>query len=540
MSDDNEIVVSTTEKDEKLKLPSVFRNYISLIGAALAITSLVSIILLFLLELTSSTEKPYLGILIYIMLPGVMLFGMAVILLGGLFERWKRRKMSPEEILAYPILDLNGPRRRRIFFVFLTATIIFIFISAFGSFRAYEFTESVTFCGQTCHTVMNPEFTAYNASPHARIRCVECHVGSGAESYVRAKMGGVRQLYKVITDSYDKPIKTPVHNMRAASETCAKCHWSEKFHGDVIKVFNHYGYDEKSTLNQTRLLIKVGGGNPETGPVSGIHWHMNLGNDITFVSTDERRQDIAYIRMKDMNGNVVEYFDRESKVTQAEIDKAEKRRMDCIDCHNRPTHVYLSPNQAIDKSLEAGRLDLSLPFIKSKTVEVLSGTYETNEQAVAAIANGIDDFYKTSYPDIYSAKKSSVDFAVTETQRIYQTYFFPEMKTDWRAHPNNIGHLTVQGCFRCHDGQHFSKEGKAIRNDCNICHTTIDQTYGGKTVTSPDGNFNHPQNLGDKGSWQCSSCHQGNKAFQHPLNLGDITRFQCAECHKDSKLLMPK
>ncbi|MCD9184922.1 MAG: NapC/NirT family cytochrome c [Pyrinomonadaceae bacterium] len=535
MSDKEEIVVSREETGEKPKMPSVFRNYISLVGAALAVTSLVSIVLLFLLELTSDDEKPYLGILIYIMLPGVMLFGIAIILLGGIWERRKRRKMSPEEILAYPILDLNGPRRRRIFFVFLTATVIFIFMSAFGSFRAYEFSESVTFCGQTCHTVMNPEFTAYNVSPHARVRCVECHVGSGAESYVRAKMGGVRQLYRVITDSYDRPIKTPVHNMRAASETCGKCHWTEKFHGDQIKVFNHYGYDEKNTLNQTRLLIKVGGGNPETGPVAGIHWHMNLGNEITFVSSDERRQDIAYIRMKDMNGKVVEYYDRETKMPQGEIEKAAQRKMDCIDCHNRPTHVYLSPNEAVDKSLEAGRLDLSLPFIKSKAVEVLSGNYATNAEAVAAIAKGIDEYYKTAYPDVYAAKKASVDFAVTETQRIYQTYFFPEMKTDWRAHPNNIGHLTVQGCFRCHDGQHFSKDGQVIRNECNVCHTTLDQTFGGKTITSTDGNFSHPLNLGDKGAWQCASCHKGNQAFKHPLNLGDISRFQCSECHKETK-----
>lgn len=535
MSDEKETVVSSSEADEKPKYPSVFRNYISLVGAALAITSLVSIALLFMLELSSNEEKPYLGILIYIMLPGVMLFGLSIVLLGGLWERIKRRKMSPEEILAYPILDLNGPRRRRIFFVFLTATVIFIFISAFGSFRAFEFTESVTFCGQTCHTVMNPEFTAYNASPHANIRCVECHVGSGAESYVRAKMGGVRQLYKVIMDNYDKPIRTPVHNMRAANETCGKCHWSEKFHGDVLKVFNHYGYDENNTLNQTRMLIKVGGGNPNTGPVSGIHWHMNLGNELTFVSTDERRQDIAYIRMKDANGNVTEYFDRENKLSPEQIAASPSRKMDCIDCHNRPTHIYLSPNQAIDKSLEAGRLDISLPFIKAKTVEVLSGNYDTNDQAVAAIAKGIDDYYKTTYPDIYASKKASVDFAVTETQRIYQTYFFPEMKTDWRAHPNNIGHLTVQGCFRCHDGQHFSKDGKAIRNECNVCHTTIDQTFGGKTTVAQDGNFNHPLSLGDKGSWLCSSCHQGNKAFQHPLNLGDISRFKCSECHKDNK-----
>lgn len=537
MSEETENTETIEEKKE-IKVPSLLHNYISFAGIAIAVASLASIVLLFLIEFTGQSEQPYLGILTYILLPGVLLFGLFVVLVGVLYERRRRRKLTPEQIAAFPVLDFNDPRRRRTFLVFITASFLFLLVSAFGSFRAYEFSESVTFCGQTCHTVMNPEFVAYNAAPHARIRCVECHVGGGAEYYVRAKMGGVRQLYRVLTDSYDRPIKTPVHNMRDANETCGKCHWSEKFHGDKLKVFNHYGYDEKNSLNQTRMLIKVGGGNPNTGAVSGIHWHMNLENEITFVSSDERRQQIAYIKLKDMNGKTTEYFAKDSTLTAADIEKSPKRKMDCIDCHNRPTHIYLSPNEAVDKSLEASRLDVSLPFIKMKSVEVLSQDYATNDEAVNAIAANLDAYYKTTYPNVYTAKKNSVDAAVAEVQRIYQTYFFPEMKTDWRAHPNNIGHLTVQGCFRCHDGQHFSKEGQVIRNDCAICHTTVDQTFGGKTVAPASGTFQHPKNLGDKGAWQCAACHKGNQAFQHPLNLGDISQFQCAECHKGQSFKM--
>lgn len=523
---------TSEEATKAAKFPSLYHNYISLAGIVVAVASLVSIVLLFLLELTGSSDQPYLGILIYILLPGVMLFGIFIVLVGMLFERRRRRKLTPEQIAAYPILDLNGPRRRRAFIAFLCCSFIFLFMSAFGSYRAFEYTESVEFCGQLCHTVMKPEFVAYNASPHARIRCVECHVGSGAESYVRAKFGGVRQLYRLATGTYDAPIKTPVHTMRAANETCGKCHWSEKFYGEQLRVFNHYEFDEKSSLNQTRMLVKVGGGNPTLGQAMGIHWHMNLANEITFISSDERRQKIPWVRMKDASGKVVEYTTKDAKFSNEEIEKSAKRKMDCIDCHNRPTHIYLSPNKAVDQSLDANKLDISLPFVKMKSVEVLSQNYTTTDEALSAIATNFDAYYKTTYPEIYASKKSSVDSAIQELQRIYQTYFFPEMKTSWESQINNIGHYNAEGCFRCHDGQHFSNEGKPIRNDCNICHTTLDQTSAGKTTPSVDGAFKHPVNLGDRNTFQCAVCHKGDRSFKHPLNLGDISKFECAECHK--------
>ena len=531
MSEDKEEIVNEAEKEE-IKIPSLLHNYISLIGMSIGVISLSSIILLLLLEFTSSTDQPYLGILIYILLPGVMIFGLFVILVGVIWERRRRRKLSPEEIAAYPILDLNGPRRRRAFLAFIFCSFIFLLMSAFGSYRAFEYSESVEFCGQVCHSVMNPEFVAYNAAPHSQIRCVECHVGGGAENYLRAKFNGVRQLYAVTFKTYSKPIETPVHNMRPANETCGKCHWTEKFHGDQLKVFNHYGYDENNSLNQTRMLIKVGGGNSKTGQAGGIHWHMNLNNEVTFISADDKRQDIKWVRMKDQNGNVVEYSDKDTNFTPEQIEKASKRKMDCIDCHNRPTHIYLSPNQAVDQSIDAKKLDISIPFIKLKSVEVLSKPYTSTNEAVNSIARDFTAYYQTSYPEIYAQKKAIIDSATIELQRIYQTYFFPEMKTDWQSHTNNIGHLNAQGCFRCHDGRMSSKEGKIIRNDCAICHVTLDQTFAGKTFTPPNGKFQHPVNLGDRGEFQCAACHSGNKGFQHPLNLGDISKFQCAECHK--------
>src|SRR5215210_1050189 len=304
MSEETESAETRSEEAQPVvKVPSLFRNYLSFAGAAIVAASLTSIVLLILLEFTSAVENPYLGIFTYIIFPGILIFGLLVILLGMLLERRRRRHISPSDITAYPMLDLNDPRRRRAFLTFLGLSFLFIFMSAFGSYRAYEYTESVAFCGQACHSVMKPEFVAFQASPHARLRCVDCHVGSGAEWYARSKVTGAYQLYSLAFNKYDRPIQTPVHNMRPANDTCAQCHWPEKFYGDQLKVFNHFASDEQNSLRQTRMLIKVGGGSPSTGQASGIHWHMNLANEITYISTDTQRQIIPWIRVKDSEGN---------------------------------------------------------------------------------------------------------------------------------------------------------------------------------------------------------------------------------------------
>lgn len=528
MSDERQS--TTVEEPASQKAPSLFRNYLSFTGAAIVAASLTSIILLFLIELTATNNNPYLGILTYVILPGFLFFGLIVILLGMLRER-RRRRLSPDSIAAYPVLDFNDPRRRRIFLGFVGLVFVFIFMSAFGSYRAYEHSESVEFCGKTCHTVMKPEDTAFRVAAHANVRCVDCHVGPGPEWYVRSKLAGARQLYYVVMGSYSRPVKSPVQNMRAASETCAHCHWPNKFHGDEMKEFKHYAYDEANTPRAVRMLVHVGGGSPEAGPVSGIHWHMNLANEINFVSSDEQRQDVAWVQWKGNDGSTVEYTARDSRLTPDEIARAPKRRMDCIDCHNRPTHVYLPPDRSIDDSLAAGKLDASLPFVKREAVALLSKSYATTDEGLRSIADGLEAFYRANYPEVYAGRGEAVRSAVAEVQRVFQTYTFPEMKTDWQTHPNNIGHFYAQGCFRCHDGDHVSGTGRTISKDCRICHTTLDQTEGGITTPATDGAFRHPVALGTQGEFQCAACHKGNRGFQHPLNLGDISKFQCTDCH---------
>jgi len=531
MNEDNETLAAEPAAETSPKQPSLLRNWLSFIGLAIVVASLTSIGLLVLIELSSGDDNPYTVLVTYILLPSVLGFGIALVLLGMLIERRRRRRDPDAHITQYPVLDLNDPTRRRRVLLLLGLSFIFLFLSAFGSYRAYEYTESVAFCGQQCHAVMKPEFVAYNASPHARVRCVECHVGGGPEWYVRSKFNGMHQLWAVTFNTYNRPIQTPLHNLRPADETCAKCHWPEKFFGEQMKVFNHFGYDETNSLNQTRMLIKTGGGSPSAGEVGGIHWHMNVANEITYIAADERRQDIPWVRLKDRNGKITEFVSRNASLSPSDIEQSAQRRMDCIDCHNRPTHIYLSPNEAVDRSLTAGKLDVALPFVKARAVAVLSAPYTTNDEALAAIESELMNFYRTSYPDIFATRNDSVTAAVAEVKQIYQTYFFPEMKTDWKAHINNLGHLNAQGCFRCHDGQHVSSDGRVIRNDCSICHTTVQQSFGGIVFQPADGVFKHPVDLGDKNTWQCAACHKGDRAFKHPLNLGDISQFKCSECH---------
>jgi nitrate/TMAO reductase-like tetraheme cytochrome c subunit len=488
----------------------LIRNPISLIGIALAAVAFANIVLLVLIDILSSQPSPYTGILAYMVAPGILFFGLILVPIGMVIER-RRRLRSAGAPFHYAKLDLNNPAQRSTVAFVLSFVVIFSLMSAIGSYKAYEFTDSVQFCGQLCHTVMHPEFTAYQASPHARVGCVDCHVGSGASWYVKSKLSGARQVYYTAMGTYPRPIPTPVANLRPAPQTCEQCHWPKKFWGAQLKVFTHYGSDEQNTPRVIRMLIKTGGGDPAIGQAGeGIHWHMNIANKITYFATDEQRQVIPWVRIEDAQGHVIEYTTKDKPPTQAQIDTAEKRRMDCIDCHNRPTHIYVAPDLSVDRSITGRTIDASLPYIKQRGVQVLTADYKTTDEAEKAIADNINKFYQQKYPQLVSSKGDSIKGSVAELQRIYRTTFFPDMKVNWKTHPNNIGHFYFPGCFRCHDGNHVSKDGKVISKDCNSCHTLLGQEEGSAQIASlPAQSFKHPVDIGDLSGVTCSDCHNG-------------------------------
>ncbi|MGI9103297.1 MAG: NapC/NirT family cytochrome c [Terriglobales bacterium] len=498
------------EQNNNGRPPGLIRNPISLIGAALAVVSAANIAFLIFIDYISARPSPYIGIFAYMVLPAFMVMGLLLIPIGMWVERGRRRTQAPS-MARYPKIDLNNPQQRSAFAFFVSFAVIFVALSAAGSYRAYEFTDSVQFCGQLCHTVMNPEYVAYTQSPHARVRCVDCHVGPGAGWYVRSKLSGAYQVYAVTFHKYPKPIPTPVENLRPAQETCEQCHWPRKFYGAQLKVFYHYGSDEKNTPRQIRMLINTGGGDPATGSPSGIHWHMNISNEITYIARDQHRQDIPWVQIKDMQGRVTVYQSKDSPLKPDEIAKLPKRRMDCVDCHNRPTHIYVPPDRSVDESLLAKRLDPTLPFIKQQAAAVLSAPYNSTPEAMQAIATTLEKFYGDKYPDLVKTKQLEIRNAVNEVQRIFKSTIFPEMKVDWKVHPNNIGHFISPGCFRCHDGNHVSSDGKTVNKSCDTCHTVIAEVESGSPVygSTQGMSFKHPVDLGDMTAVNCSDCHTG-------------------------------
>jgi nitrate/TMAO reductase-like tetraheme cytochrome c subunit len=494
--------------EQPAKRASLASNLISEVGAAVAAIALINLIFLVIADVTGAHPSPYLGILAYMVVPAFLTVGLVLFVLGVLLERQRRRKVMPDRIATYPRIDLNETRVRRLFVLTAGGLLVFVFLSIMGTYRAYEFTDSDEFCGTLCHTVMHPEYTAYKASPHARVGCVGCHVGTGATWYVRSKMSGSYQVYAALFRKYPRPIPSPVANLRPAQQTCEQCHWPEKFFGAQLKVFSHFGYDEKNTPREIRMLIKTGGGSPVTGVTAGIHWHMNIANKITYVSTDAHHQKIPWVRVEDRSGRVTEYNAQDAPLTPQQIASRPARRMDCVDCHNRPTHIYLSPDRAVDRAMLSNAIDRNLPFIKQESVNALVKDYTSTPQALQAIAREIPAFYAAKYPDLAKSQKTSIDRAVSQLLNIFQTTRFPEMRVDWRTHPDNIGHFYFSGCFRCHDNQHVSKDGKVISKDCDICHSLLGQAQQGTPMIQ-----------------------MARNEFQHPVELGDLTNFSCSDCH---------
>jgi nitrate/TMAO reductase-like tetraheme cytochrome c subunit len=492
---------------EPRKRPSLIENWISLVGIILSASSFFAVVCLIAIDFYREFTNPYMGILTYLVAPSFLVMGLVLIAAGALVERRRRRRLAPGEVPRHPRIDFNVPRQRNTFIAVSVVTFVFLLMTALGSYRTYHFTESVQFCGQTCHTVMKPEFTAYQNSPHARVTCVQCHIGPGADWFVRSKLSGSYQVYATLFDKYPRPIPTPVKNLRPAQETCEQCHWPQKFYGAVEKIRTHFMYDETNTAFTIRMLLKVGGGDPTHGPVGGIHWHMNVANKVEYIAKDEARQIIPWVRVTDREGHVTIYETKADKLSTEQVSTGAMRRMDCIDCHNRPTHIFQSPDEAVDVSMSLGRIDPAVPSIKKNAVTVLVQDYPTHDAAMTKIAEKLHADY-TEFSD-----QAKIQGAIGEVQKIYRANFFPEMKSSWKVYPDNIGHFKWTGCFRCHDGEHASADGKAISADCNSCHTIIAQGASTdlKTVSAQGLEFHHPaEELGD--AWKgmkCNECHTG-------------------------------
>ena len=480
---------------------SNFNNWISATGGVVAAGALFSFAFLVWMDFTQGDKNPYLGILTYLVAPGFLIAGLAASFIGAWMQRrWAIKHANAPDRWR---LDFSNARQRRRLILFACGAGIFLLLSAFGSYQTYHYSESTQFCGQVCHQAMNPEFVAYKLGAHARVDCVECHVGSGAQWFVKAKINGTHQLIAYTFDNYKRPIETPIKNLRPAQDICERCHWPEKFHGNVEINFTHYLSDKKNTSYTARMLLHVNQSQPGS-PLGGIHWHVNPNSRVEYFASDEKRQEIPWMRVVDAKDGTARVFRTAEFKGEPRADQI--RVMDCMDCHNRPAHVFPTANDAIEKSMAAGTLSVKLPSLKRVAVQAMTQKEITND---ANAAQKIADFMHAKYPD--TALAPELPASIAEVQRVFATSMFPERKADWRVYPNNIGHKDWPGCFRCHDDKHQTPAGQKVSSsDCTSCHTIIAQGAGDalELLNARGLKFAHPGGELDP-DLTCADCHNG-------------------------------
>jgi hypothetical protein len=445
---------------------SITHNAISLIGTALAIASLVLILSLFMMEQFGFEGGPYLGILTYLILPMIFFIGLILIPIGAvLYRRRMRKTPGGEATHLLPVFDLNVATTRRWVLIFLGATMVNIIILASATYKGVEVMESVEFCGLACHSVMEPEHTAHARSPHSRVACADCHIGPGADWFVKSKLDGAWQLVSVAFDLYPRPVPTPLHDLRPARETCEQCHWPTKHVGDKLRVIKHYKDDEENTELTTALVLKVGGA--EGLEASGIHWHVDPGMSIRYRS-DETREDIYEVEFTNADGTVTNYSDR-----RAPEEGGVWRTMDCVDCHNRPSHIYRSAHVEVDRVINEGLVDRSLPYVKREGLRLIDEQYPSHEEAHTAISAGLQQFYAENYPEVAENQADAISAAAEALGDAYSVNVFPGMEVWWDTYPNHIGHEQSDGCLRCHKRSMRTAEREQISDDCDNCHIVL-------------------------------------------------------------------
>ncbi len=450
----------------------ISRNPVSLLGVVVTTVSAIIFLTLFAIELVGFSGGPYVGIMAFLIVPAFFVGGLLLIPFGIWRARRKAKQAAErgEEAApeAFPVIDLNVVKVRKTLLFFAALSIVNVIIVSTATYKGVEVMGTTKFCGTACHSVMAPEYTTYQRSPHARVKCVECHIGSGASWFVKSKLSGSWQLVSVLFNLYERPIPTPVHNLRPARDTCEQCHWPTKFVGDRLKVITKFDEDEKNTEKKTAVLLHVGGSMGSTS--RGIHWHVDRGVHVSYAS-DEKRETIGDVELTLPDGTHRIY---KASTAPAKPAKA-MRNMDCIDCHNRPSHIYRLPDEEIDAALFDGRIDRSLPFIHREAMKALKAPYATREEAQEKIRLAIQGFYSATYPDLAKTKSQAIEAAVKSLQGIYTSNVWPSMKIAWGAYPSYLGHTTATGCFRCHDDEHKSAEGRKISQDCSLCHSVLAQ-----------------------------------------------------------------
>ncbi len=446
-------------------------NLYGKIGMILATSSFITFFILEIPRLLGIFTNAYIGLISYLLLPTLFVIGLMLIPFG--WWKYKRETGIPLAELTetrFPKGDLQDSKfGSGLFRTIAILTLLNILFLSFASFRTLKFMDGAEFCGTACHSVMNPEWVTYQDSPHAHVDCVSCHVGEGVDALIASKLNGAWQMISLTFDLYERPIPTPVHNLRPARETCEKCHWPDKFYGSKLKTLVRYKNDEKNTPQYTTLNLKID--TRTNSGKGGIHWHISKNNVVRYQSVTEKREEMLWVENILPDGTVRKFTNK--NVVSTESEEENIREMDCVDCHNRATHIYEDPENAIDSRIEKNQIDKNLPFIKREASYVIQKTYASKEKAEVLIDNYISRFYRKNYPNIANSKSEEIGKTISTLQKVYNKNIHPNMKIEWDSYPNHLGHKHDGGCFRCHNQNMVDEKGVAIRSDCTLCHSIL-------------------------------------------------------------------
>jgi hypothetical protein len=453
----------------------IAHSRISLIGAMIVTVVCPFLLGALIYDAVWHIDNTYFSFAIYMILGPTFITGLIMVFLGLFFFKGKEevRLFTLEYLQGYFTDPSKFSRLRKLVFVAVFLTCVNLFIFGLLGYSGYHYMESTGFCGQFCHTVMDPEYTAYQNSPHSRVSCVECHIGPGAGWFVKSKISGARQLAAVTLESYPRPIETPVHGLRPARDTCEQCHRPQIFHGGKLVVKDKFLPDEQNTHVQTVLLMKIVSAGDRPDSPHGIHWHVAPENRIVYRAADWGREKIPLVTLAKSDGTEVVYRTEDAEEVLGQDTEQGLREMDCIDCHNRPTHIYLPPDRAIDNKILSGDIPLDIPFIKKKAMEVVKVEYASHEEAREGIAERLNEWYGQNHAELLSANPGLLPKAIEGIQAAYAENVFPKMNIQWGTYTSHLGHENDLGCFRCHDEMHESESGETISMDCNTCHTIL-------------------------------------------------------------------
>jgi len=497
-----------------MKLPLTYHNRLSYVGTLVAALTLTLMFIIYIVASLFNGAGHYTGLLLYVALPIVLFIGLMLIPLGMFIKFRKNKRVNLVDADKQKVIfDFNNTNHRNAALVFVFGTFIFIVLTSVGSYEAFHYTESNEFCGTLCHKIMTPEYTTYQTSSHAKVKCVACHVGEGADFYAKSKITGLYQVYAAIRNIYPRPIPTPISSLSQAHETCEQCHWPQKFYTNQVITNTHYLTDSLNTEWTTSCQMKIGPAETASGSTKGIHWHINKDVKIEYIESDSSREFIPWVKYTDKKtGKITIFQNTEEPLAASFIKKASARTMDCMDCHNRPSHQFLAPQNFIDKAISKGDISKNTPQIKSVSMQILKETYPSYAKANANIKKIILDFYKTNYPSYYKSNLKVINKNIAGISKAYAENVFPEMGANWDKYPKHDGHLENNGCFRCHDDKHKAKNGKVISKACDLCHSIVKQGDAKNMMraqTDGDLEFKHPIDIGD--AWKesnCSDCHR--------------------------------